>query len=166
MDRSFCVSCNLQGRLSWGWWLSGDATLCICASEVLPVLGVQGVLPQSGTLRLCSISRTPCSFLPFSILFKLSSPNQLLQQSKHRLVINLHRWALFEQAGVHQPQTRVQQGAGVGAPRHTLPQAFPMSRRFLESPDILTSAWSCRWVQDIWFCHERWEKIGFVVVKP
>lgn len=93
---------------------------------------------------------------PFCILFKLSSPNQLLQQSKHCLVINLHRWALFEQAGVHRPQRRVQQGAGVGAPRHTLLQAFPVSRRFLGSPDLLTSAWSeLQVVQDIWFCREK-----------
>lgn len=88
---------------------------------------------------------------PFSILFKLSSPNQLLQLSKHRLVINLHRWALFEQAGVHWPQRREQQGVGVGAPHHSLLQAFPVSRRFLGSPDLL----ELKVTQDIWFCQGR-----------
>lgn len=97
---------------------------------------------------------------PFSILFKLSSPNQLLQLSKHRLVINLHRWALFEQAGVHWPQRRVQQGAGLGAPHHTLLQAFPVARRFLESPDLL----EVKVIQDTWCCRgrERHEKIDFM----
>lgn len=35
MDELFCVSYNLQGRLSQGWWLSADPSLCVSANVVL-----------------------------------------------------------------------------------------------------------------------------------
>lgn len=45
MDKSFCVSYNLQGRLSRGRWLSVDPSLCVCANEVLTVSRAKGLTP-------------------------------------------------------------------------------------------------------------------------
>ena len=99
MDKSFCISYNLQGRLCRDRWLSVEPSLCVCANEVLTVSGVEGccrgdLTPGRTHGAVSHLKDTPlCS--PFSILFKLSSPNQLLQQSKHPPVNNLHRWGFI-----------------------------------------------------------------------
>ena len=59
----------------------------------------------------------------------------------------------------------VQQGAGVGAPCPALPWAFPVARRCLGSPDLLTGAWSWGGPGSLVLLWERCEKMGLVVVE-